>query len=171
MILRKSLASLALATLLAAAAPGAGAAGVAALPGLALTDQYGASDTLGAHAGRVVIAFVVTAKRLRTIRPWERDLRELLADVDYVRVADIPAEPPVTHERVAGKLRLVVPPEVSVLVDMERAWATALSLDTSEPNLLVFNRQGQVAARFRGRWHPASVPKIAARVKQILDAQ
>jgi hypothetical protein len=71
--------------------------------------------------------------------------------VHYIRVADVPVEPPVTHEEMAEKLLKRVPEEVSILIDLERRWATALGLDTSQPNLLVFDRSGRLVSSHRGR--------------------
>lgn len=142
-----------------------------AVSDIVLTDQHGGEDSLGAHRGEVVLVFIVTATGLLNTKFWEEDLREQVEDVTYLRVADIPEEPPVTFERVALKLKIVAPAQVPVMVDMERQWARALDLDTAVPNLLLFNREGQLAARYRGRWHPANVTRVAQRIREIQGDQ
>jgi hypothetical protein len=77
------------------------------LADLRLLDQYGREDSLRAHRGQVVLVTVVHAKRLRKLQSWEKALRERLEGVHYMRVADVPADPPVTQEDVAEKLRNV----------------------------------------------------------------
>ena len=157
--------------LVLAAACLAGTARAVSVHDIALSDQFGNVDSLGAHAGELVVVMVVTARGLLNIKSWEADLRQAVDGVTYLRVADIPEDPPVTYERVAGKLRLVVLERVPVLVDMERQWARALDLDTDVPNVLLFTRDGNLAARYRGRWHPDNVAEVAARLHQLLAAR
>lgn len=133
---------------------------------LNLRDQYGAEDSLAAHRGQVVVVMVVTAKRLRNIRPWERDLRERFEDIEYLRIADVPEDPPATYDEVAQKLVERVPEGVSVLIDLDRRWATTLGLDTSRPNILVFNSDGKLVSAHRGRHDP----ELAAQVLEGIEA-
>ena len=76
--------ALVLAILLVALGPGE----VPAVAGEALLDQHGASDSLEAHRGETVVVLVVTARRLRNLKPWERDLREAYEDLVFLRVYD-----------------------------------------------------------------------------------
>ncbi len=139
------------------------------LAALELRDQYGTTDNLAAHRGEVVVAFVVTARRLRNIKPWEEALRERHAGLAFVRVADVPDERPASHDEVAAKLRKRVPEDVPVLIDLERAWATALDLDTQRPNVLVFDPRGRLAASVRGLLEPALVDEISGAIADLRD--
>ena len=135
-----------------------------------LRDQRGETDSVAAHRGTPTVAMVVTAKRLRNLRGWQRDLQARFDQVDYVLIADVPAEPPVTYERVAEKLGGRVPDGVSVLIDLDRAWATELELDTDRPNLLLFDAEGRLAARFRGRKQDALVEEVARELSQLVGS-
>lgn len=144
---------------------------VAPLAELKLRDQYGREDSLAAHRGQVVLVTVVHAKRLRKLKSWEAALRERLADVHYLRIADVPAEPPVTHEEVAQKLRERVPEEVPILIDLQRLWAHALSLDTEQPNLLIFDRGGQLVSTYRGSRTPALEADVRRDLEKLLEGE
>jgi hypothetical protein len=132
-----------------------------------LPDQFGHEQGLAQHRGSAVVALVVTAKRLRAIKGWELDLKERLPDVGFLRVVDVPEEPPVTWERVAGKLRERVPRQVPIGIDLERRWAAAYSLDTAEVNVLVFGPDGQLAARFRGRRSKPLLERVVAAAARV----
>jgi hypothetical protein len=136
-------------------------------PPLALRDQLGRSDGLERHRGTTVVAMVVTAKRLRSLRGFQLDLDKRLAGVSYLRVADIPEKPAVDYERVAAKLRERVPDEVPIGIDLLRTWAATYGLDTEEVNLLVFDPRGELAAHFRGRRSKALVEQVAAAVQRV----
>lgn len=123
---------------------------VGALADLTLRDQRGGEDSLRSHQGRVVLVTVVNARRLRKLKSWEKALRERLDGVDYLRVADVPQDPPVAFDEVAEKLLKRVPDDVAVLIDMDGEWARSLELDTSQPNLLVFDREGRLVSAYRG---------------------
>jgi hypothetical protein len=134
-----------------------------------LVDQYGVEDGLDRHRGRAVVVFVVTAKRLRNIRPWERDLRERFDEaIDYLRITDVPPDSPATYDRIAAKLIDRVPDGVSVLIDLERRWATALDLDTSRPNVLVIDGDGVLVSAHRGRHTPELAAEVIGNLKAIL---
>ena len=143
-----------------------------ALPGLSLPDQYGAQDCLRAHRGRPAVVFVVSAERLRSLRPWEEALRERFGDerLDYLRIADVVTNGPTTFERVAEKLRERVPPGVAILVDLERRWATELGLATDEPNLLIVDASGELIAHYRGRRDVVLEELVAGRLESLLGA-
>jgi hypothetical protein len=144
-------------------------AGLAELSALTLVDQHGVEHELARHRGRVLVVMVVTAKRLRNIRPWERDLREHFEDeIDYLRITDVPQDSPATHERIAAKLVDRVPDGVSVLIDVERRWATVLDLDTSRPNILVIDGDGQLVSAQRGRHSPELAAVVIEKLKETL---
>ena len=107
-----------------------------------------------------LVALVVSARKLRSLKAWEQDMRKRCAGAAFVRVADVPREPVVTHEDVARKLRGRVPPEVSVLIDLEGAWVSAFRLDPSEVSALVFDREGRLQDRFRGRRGEALIARV-----------
>lgn len=132
-----------------------------------LVDQLGNSGSLTDHRDQVVVVMVVTARRLRNLKAWEKDLRDRYDDIHFLRVADIPRDPPVTHEQVARKLAKRVPEEVSIFIDIEGQWARELELDTGRPNLLLFDRDGRLAAAFRGRWEAASSEEVYAALDQL----
>ena len=143
---------------------------VTELSELKLLDQYGDEDSLAAHRGHIVVVMVVTAKRLRNIKPWEADLRKQVDGVEYLRITDVPEEPPGDVEQVAEKLRERVPDDVPVLIDMERRWATTLGLDTDRPNLLLIDARGRLVATFRGRYTPQLAVDVIEALKKIQGA-
>jgi hypothetical protein len=130
-----------------------------------LLDQYGVAHRLADHTDRVVVVMVVTARRLRNLKALEKDLRESYEDVRFLRIADIPEEPPVTREQVARKLVKRVPEEVPILIDIDRQWARELELDTERPNLLLFDSGGRFVAAFRGR----ADPDLLGEIHEVLD--
>lgn len=145
-------------------------AAIAQVPGAAtgrlaqveFRDQYGNVDSLARRSGLPVVVVVVGVRRLSMIEKWERDLSERVPGIRFMNVADLPADVPVDLERTALTLRKRVPAGVNVLMDPVREWATAFSLDTEVPNLLVFDAAGQLTARFRGRWSEALAAEVAA---------
>ena len=140
----------------------------AELAEVVLPDQHGNEDSLAAHRGNVVVAMVVTARRLRNLKGWERELRAKFEDVDLVRVADVPEDPPVTYRDVADKLADRVPEEVAILIDIDRRWSSALDLDTERPNLLLIDADGRLVATYRGRPEPELVEEVAGRIEELL---
>jgi hypothetical protein len=148
------------AALLALLSASLGALGAARMP-----DQHGGSDSLDAHRGHPVVAMVVDARRLGSVRRWAEELVPAFPAVHFLTVADVNEPRPVSVERVAEVLARRVPPEATVLIDMQRAWAAEFTLDTAQPNLVVFGAQGEVVARFRGRWSAS----LAADVRRTLD--
>jgi len=134
-----------------------------------MSDQAGGSGSVAAFRGEPVVVMVVTASRLRNLKGWQRELQESFADLRFVLVADIPAEPPVTLERVQEKLSARVPEEVPVLIDLERLWATELELDTARPNILLLDGTGGLVARYRGRKEKVLVEEVGARLEQLLS--
>jgi hypothetical protein len=136
---------------------------------LELIDQHGVADSLAAHRGRVTLVMVVTVRRLRNLKAWETELLERREGIDFLRIADIPADPPATRERVARKLSSRVPDEVSILIDLDRRWAREMNLDTGRPNLLLFDREGELAATFRGRMEPELLEEVLAAIDRLAD--
>lgn len=129
---------------------------------LELRDQYGNTDSLARRSGAPVVAVIVSIRRLPMIERWERDLAARVPGIGFLNVADLPADETVDLERTAATLRRRVPPGVNVLLDPDRAWATAFALDTDLPNLLVFDAAGRLTARFRGRWSVALADAVVA---------
>jgi hypothetical protein len=138
---------------------------------LELIDQYGRADSLAAHRDHIVVAMVVTARRLRNLKGWEKQLRERYDDIHFLRIADVPEEPPVTHEQVAQKLVKRVPEEVPILIDVERRWARELELDTARPNLLLVDRDGRIVTTIRGRPEPALLDELFAAIDELTRAE
>lgn len=125
-----------------------------------LRDQFGEPVGLDAAAGRVQVAIVVSARKLRRIKPWEKAMRAEFPDLAVVRIADVPRTSPTEYDRVAEKLRKRLPPDVPVGIDLEGAWAEALGLDTSVPNVLVFDSSGRLAYRQSGMYKKSSYPAL-----------
>ena len=55
-----------------------------------LKDQFGNDVSLDRDAGSVRVAIVVSARKLRRIKPWERAMREEFPDLVVIRIADVP---------------------------------------------------------------------------------
>jgi hypothetical protein len=133
-----------------------------------MADQLGGSGSVAAFRGEPVVVMVVTASRLRNLKGWQRELQERFEEVRFVLVADVPAEPLATLERVQAKLAERVPEEVPVLIDIERHWARELELDTARPNILLLDASGDLVARFRGRKEKALVDEVSASLAVLL---
>jgi Tfp pilus assembly protein PilN len=133
-----------------------------------LRDQYGQEECLADHRGTVVVVMVVTAKRLRNIRPWEEELRQHFEEVDYLRITDVPEDSPASHEQIAEKLTERVPDGVSVLIDLDRLWATTLELDTERPNLLLIDADGRLIEGFRGKHSPELAREVVEALQVIV---
>jgi hypothetical protein len=145
-------------------------AAVDGLRDVELSDQFGGRDSLSAHLGSPTVVMVVTARRLRNLKPWERELRERFEDIDIVRIADVPDDSKATLDDVASKLRDRVPEGVPVLIDMERRWATALELDTDRPNLLLLDSDGALLGAYHGRHDTDLAAAVVADLAVQLDA-
>ncbi|MEZ5566352.1 MAG: hypothetical protein R3F24_13010 [Gammaproteobacteria bacterium] len=126
------------------------------------TDQFGAVDSLAHHRGNSVTVVVVTIRRLGMIERWERDLSARAPGMHFMNVADLPVDANVDLDRTAQTLRKRVPAGVAVLMDPGGAWAKAFHLDTTLPNLLLFDAEGKLKARFRGRWSPMLADEVMA---------
>jgi hypothetical protein len=111
---------------------------------------------------------VVTAKRLRNIRPWEQNLREHFDQLEYLRITDVPSDPPGSYEQIASKLLERVPEGVPVLIDLDRRWATVLGLDTERPNILLIDGNGKLVSAFRGRHSPELAAEVIRELEAIL---
>lgn len=138
---------------------------------LSLRDQYGTEDSLQAHEGNILVVMIVTAKRLRNIRPWEQDIREQLGDIDFLRITDVADDSTATFERIAKKLEERVPEGISVLIDIERRWAAALGLDTSRPNILLIDGEGKLVATYRGRHNPELAAEVIEKLRAVQAGQ
>lgn len=133
-----------------------------------LRDQFGVPGSLADNSGALQVVIVVSAKRLRRIKPWERALRQQFGDLPVLRVADVPRTSPTTHEQVASKLLRRLPPDLPVLIDLEGRWADRHGLDTSVPNLLLFAGDGRLIAREAGMFSEAGFAAFAGRVETAL---
>ena len=60
-----------------------------------------------------------------------------------------------------------MPPEVSVLNDVDRVWATGFEIDTREVNLLVFDGTGRLVGQLSGGPTPERLARVAALVGPI----
>ena len=132
-----------------------------------LTDQYGNGDSLANYEGEVTLAIVVPVRRLRLLKPWEKALDEQLDDLPVIRVTDVSGEKNAEYEKVAEKLQKRVPPEVSVLIDMEGQWARAYELNSRNPCLLVFDSQGQLAYTHCGRKRKQAVNDLVTEIEML----
>lgn len=121
-------------------------------PMVELMDQFGEARSLAQHLGEVQLAIVVTAKRLRRLKPWEREIRERYPELALLRVADVPRTSPTEFPRVAEKLRKRLPDDVAVLIDLEGNWASYFDLDVSVPNVLIFDREGALISAHAGMY-------------------
>jgi len=155
--------------LIMAAALAVSQGSVDTVSGLLLRDQHGQQDSLAEHRGHVVVVTVVTARRLRNIKPWERNLRERFDGIHYLRIADVPADSRADHDAVAARIRERVPEGVSVLIDMDRVWATELQLDTERPNLLIIDRDGRLVATSGGLFSPELLQPLADQLEDLLE--
>ncbi len=138
---------------------------------LELRDQFGHIDSLARRRGAPVIVVIVGVRRLSMIERWERDLSERVPGIRFLNIADLPDDVAVDPARAAATLRKRVPAGVAVLMDPERRWATSYALDTALPNLLVFDAEGHLLARFRGRWSAKLAEEVAKTVPRDMPAQ
>jgi len=134
-----------------------------------LRDQFGVAGGLAQHSGQVQVAIVVTAKKLRRLKPWERALRENYPDLPVLRVADVPVTAPTEHEQVAEKLRKRLPEDVVVLIDLDGAWSQRYQLDVSVPNLLVFDAGGELRSVHSGLYKSALFAAFQQDLELVLD--
>ncbi len=145
--------------------PGAWAVDVDAL---ALKDQFGETAGLAAGGGDALqIAIVVSAKRLRRIKPWEQAIRRIDKAVPVIRVADIPRTAPTEYEVVAAKLKKRLPEDLPVLIDLAGVWMTAFDLDTSVPNVLIFDASGALLARHSGMYRANRFAALEADLRTL----
>jgi hypothetical protein len=141
-----------------------------ALVEISMPDQHGDRHRVSDEEGGVVVVIVVTAKRLRNVRPWERHLRERFDDIRTIRIADLPATSKATLESVSARLRERVPEGVSVLIDTDRLWASRLELDTGRPNLLIIDRDGRLVTSVRGLYTPELGETVIGELERLLSA-
>ena len=116
-----------------------------------LKDQYGQNGGLGDYTGQAVLAIVATPRKLRWIGKWEETIRAEIPGLISIRIADVSEQPPPDPNKVADMLRKRVPEDISVLIDLQRHWASHYTLETNEPCLVLFDSDHEVVAKFRGR--------------------
>jgi hypothetical protein len=136
------------------------------LPG-ALKDQHGNSGGLDRQSSQIQIAIVVSAKRLRRIKPWEKALFEYDDSLQVIRVADVVQSTPVQYQQVADKLRKRLPEDVNVLIDVDGIWVKAFDLDSSHPSVLIFDGAGRLLAKHEGMYKRRLFPALQADLEQI----
>ncbi len=129
---------------------------------LSLVDQYGQPGGLSTDLDGLQVAIVVSARRLRRLKPWEQAIREIDADVPLVRVADVPRTAPTEFDTVAEKLQKRLPPEVNVLIDLEGVWASAYELDPDVPNVLIFDGAGMLLSVHSGMFRKSYTEGLTA---------
>ena len=133
-----------------------------------LRDQNGRPGGFEPAGRQPTVVFVVSAARLRRLKAWETSLRQRFEGLRFVRVADVPpSRPPARYDDVARRLREHVPRDVSVLIDVDRFWATGFEIDTREVNLLVFDEQGAFAGQLSGGPTPERLARVVALVGPI----
>ncbi len=118
----------------------------------ALLDQHGDSVELSRDSVVVQVAIIVSAKRIRRIKPWEVALREEFPDLELIRIADIPQSGSAEYERVAATFRKRLPPELDVGIDLNGEWAQRFDLDTRVPNIIIFDAEKNVVATHSGMY-------------------
>jgi hypothetical protein len=155
--------------LLAGLAPaGAFALNAASLP--ALPDQFGDEVIALNPEPTVRVAILISAKRLRRIRKWETALRERFPGLMIFRVADVPRSAPTDYEDVAETFRKRLPEDLAVGIDLDGRWAAALNVDTSVPNILVFDANGELDAVHSGMFDDKLFAQAAADIDLLLKA-
>ena len=155
---------------LIALACGAASGEMTAPPG-PLKDQFGATASLADRAGEIQLVVVVSAKRLRRIRPWEEAIRSEFESVPLLRVADVPKSSPADYEDVAAKLRRRLPEDVNVLIDLDGSWASRFELDVNYPSLLLFDAEGNLISRYSGMFKPALFEPLRVQLEELLEGQ
>lgn len=132
---------------------------------LTLRDQYGQVGGLASDAEGLQVAIVVSAKRLRRIKPWEQAIRTIESDVPLIRVADVPRTSPAEYQSVADKLKKRLPEDLDVLIDLDGVWMQTFDLDTNVPNVLIFDGAGTLLARHAGMYRNDQFDALAADLK------
>ena len=144
---------------------------VCADPMVELKNQFGEASSLAQHLGEVQLAIVVTAKRLRRLKPWEREIRERYPDLALLRVADVPRSSPTEFARVAEKLRKRLPDDVAVLIDLEGNWAGYFDLDVNVPNILIFDREGELISVHAGMYKKSLLEAVLDDLVSVVEIQ
>lgn len=135
-----------------------------------LPDQFGELSGLDPQAAVEQLVIVVSAKRLRRLKPWERELREQYPDLPILRVADVPVSGSADADAVAEKLRKRLPEDVAVLMDLDGVWAEAYQLDTSVPNLLLFSADLELLVQHSGFYRRAEFDSFREALDAVLTA-
>jgi len=134
---------------------------------LELRDQFGVTGGLSEAGALLQLAIVVSAKRLRRIKPWEQAIRGYDEQIPLIRVADVPRSAPTEFEAVAAKLRKRLPEDVNVLIDLQGVWVDRFKLDSSVPNVLVFDGQGRLLSRHAGMYKKALFEALQADLERL----
>ena len=133
-----------------------------------LRDQNGRPGGFEPAGRQPTVVFVVSAARLRRLKAWETSLRQRFEGLRFVRVADVPpSRPPARYDDVARRLREHVPRDVSVLIDVDRFWATGFEIDSRQVNVLVLDAAGHLAGQLAGDPTPERLAQAVALVGPI----
>ena len=133
-------------------------------------DQFGEAVAVGNSGSDVQVAILVSAKRLRRIKKWEKALRDRFPDLAIVRVADVPRNSPTEYEVVAEAFRKRLPPDLPVGIDLAGAWASELQIDPAVPNVLVFAGDGELEAVHSGMFSSELFAQAAADIDLLIKA-
>ena len=133
-----------------------------------LPDQHGEMGGLQNQPQALQMVIVVSAKRLRRLKPWERELRERYPDLGLLRVADVPVSSPTPVEEVAARLRKRLPADVDVLIDLDGTWAGQYNLDISVPNLLLFDSDRSLIVQHAGFYKRQRFEALAVDIDQAI---
>ncbi len=136
-----------------------------------LIDQYGEAMKIDEVDSEVAIAIVVSAKRLRRLKKWEVALRDRFPELEILRVADIPQTTPVTHADVAEVLKKRLPPNFPVGLDLKGEWSAILELDSSVPNIVVFDAKGELRSIHHGMFNNKAFAQAAADIDLLIKAE
>jgi hypothetical protein len=137
----------------------------------ALPDQYGQSGGLDQYPDQALLVIVASGRKLRWIGRWEEQLRAELPQLVSLRVADIKETPRPSLQQVATKLRKHVPENVSILIDLDNAWASEYQLDTDEPCLLILDQDHGLIAQYRGRPKTELVNQVLSSLRDVSPAE
>ncbi len=135
-----------------------------------LIDQYGETLKIDQADSEVAIAIVVSAKRLRRLKKWEMALRERFPELMVLRVADVPQTTAVQHADVAKVLEKRLPPNFPVGIDLNGEWSARLDVDSSVPNIVVFNADGELHSIHPGMFNKKAFAAAAADIDLLIKA-
>jgi hypothetical protein len=157
---RRAIPLLLAAGLIPLAVPGAEWAGPASE--VLLEDQFGRTDGVGLHRGRVVVLLYGKPADLRRMKSWELKIREKAAEAPlFLRAVDARAvRGRKTESEVNARLRESVPPEIAVLVDWGGDLAKAYGLPDGEVSVTVLDPAGKARGNAEGPVDREAVARV-----------